>query len=182
MVTHARDHLLEPHARAAGARVRRRRAARRRGRAVGVLGAHFGLRAEERRRHAAEVAAIADRLRAAGRSRRRAGRRDLNSKPHAGEWAAVVRVGCATPCLRRDAAWSTFPARRPTARIDVVLAETGRRGGRLRRLPEHADVAGASDHRPVLAVLRRSRGRADPGGPLGEARRRCRVRGSVQCS
>jgi endonuclease/exonuclease/phosphatase family metal-dependent hydrolase len=117
---------------------------------VGVIGAHFGLRAAERRRHAAEVAAIADQLRTDGAtSVVVAG--DLNSRPWADEWEPLLArqrdpVPAAVP-------WSTYPAKAPTARIDVVLAEPEIEVASC-GLVDHADAARASDHRPVLAVLR----------------------------
>jgi endonuclease/exonuclease/phosphatase family metal-dependent hydrolase len=127
---------------------------------IGVIGVHFGLRAPERHRHAAEVAAIADRLRSDGATAVLiAG--DLNASPSAAEWEPLyVRL---RDTALADAAWGTFPAHAPTARIDVVLAEPDVPVVSCEVL-EHPDVARASDHRPVLAVLRlTSRSGSDSG-------------------
>ena len=116
---------------------------------VGVIGAHFGLRVAERRLHAAEVAVIADELRGAGATTVVLAA-DLNSRPWGAEWKPLLAPLRDT--APKGAAWSTFPARAPTARIDVVLAEpkvTVVSCG----VVDHPEVARASDHRPVLAVL-----------------------------
>lgn len=130
------------------------------GTTIGVVGTHFGLNASERRRHAAEVAEIAEQMRAAGAtSVVVAG--DLNSTPAAAEWEPLL-VGL-SDTAGIGAAWSTFPVRTPRARIDVVLAEP-EVAVHSRGVPDHAELASASDHLPVLAVLRlpRPAGAASP--------------------
>lgn len=116
---------------------------------IGVIGAHFGLRAPERRRHAVEVAAIADQLRADGATTvLLAG--DLNATLAATEWQPLLARWRDT--AEPGADWSTFPASTPRARIDVVLVEPLVTVLSC-EVPPHTDLAGASDHLPVLAVL-----------------------------
>lgn len=116
---------------------------------VGVVGTHFGLRASERRRHAAEVAAIVDQLHEAGATAVVVAG-DLNSAPSAAEWGPLFeRLRDTAP---NDAPWSTYPARAPASRIDVVLAGPEVVVSAC-GLVDHVDVSRASDHRPVLAVL-----------------------------
>jgi endonuclease/exonuclease/phosphatase family metal-dependent hydrolase len=116
---------------------------------IGVVGVHFGLRAPERRRHAEEVAAIADRLRAAGAVGVVLGA-DLNSAPTSAEWEPLLTTLRDTAPPHTD--WSTFPAQQPRARIDVVLADPAVEVTACGVLDEGGPPH-ASDHRPVLAVL-----------------------------
>lgn len=115
----------------------------------GVVGTHFGLRAAERRRHADEVAEVAETLRSAG-AEAVVLAADLNSQPWAREWEPLLaRLRDTVPAGSR---WTTFPARAPTARIDVVLADPAVTVVSTTVI-EHLEVSRASDHRPVLAVL-----------------------------
>ena len=120
---------------------------------VVVIGTHFGLRAPERRRHAAEVAAIADRMRAEGATTVVVAG-DLNSGPAAAEWEPLRSRLHDT--AEAGAGWSTFPASAPRARIDVILTDPTV-AVRSCGVPEPADLSSASDHLPVLAVLRLQR-------------------------
>ena len=150
---------------------------------VGVIGAHFGLRAAERRRHAEEVAAIAHQMRAAGATTVVLGS-DLNSKPWADEWQPLF-AQFRDP-VPRDASWSTYPARMPTARIDVDsgrargggvglrAARPCRRGPRERPPPRARRAPTAT---PGLTAARRhqphgTRGRCSRGAKSGWRRRR----------
>jgi endonuclease/exonuclease/phosphatase family metal-dependent hydrolase len=121
------------------------------GPAVSLACVHLGLRRPERLAH---VAAIQEALRA------RPGRPplviagDLNAAPPSPEWTAWSPVRDPWP-----SAGATFPAGAPSSRIDVVLlgpqleaVEYGEPG------VDDADVRRASDHRPVLAVVRRRGG------------------------
>jgi endonuclease/exonuclease/phosphatase family metal-dependent hydrolase len=119
---------------------------------VGVVGVHLGLNLPERRRHASEIAETVARLRTRGGATVLVAG-DLNALPHADALAPVraelVDVGV------RTTPWHTFPARQPTARIDVIFAPlevTVLSCG----VPDvdADDLVHASDHLPVLAVLR----------------------------
>lgn len=118
----------------------------------GVIGVHGGLSASERRRHAGEIVTVTDRLRTAGAvGVVVAG--DLNAAPDAPEWAVLAARFRDTYAAAPVGDELTYPTAWPRARIDVVLAEapiTVIGAGVF----DHPDVAGASDHRPVLAVLR----------------------------
>lgn len=118
----------------------------------GVIGVHGGLSASERHRHAGEIVVVADRLRAAGAvGVVVAG--DLNAAPGAPEWLGLgdrFQDACA---IRLAGEELTYPAASPRARIDVVLAESPIEVVSAGVL-DHPDVVRASDHRPVLAVLR----------------------------
>ncbi len=119
------------------------------GATFGLIGTHFGLRPPERRRHATEVADLAQRLRVGGASTVIVAG-DFNSKPSAREWEPLLATW--HDSASAEARWSTFPANAPTARIDLVFVEPGVTVTSCGLL-EHIDAARASDHRPVLAVL-----------------------------
>lgn len=118
----------------------------------GVIGVHGGLSSSERRRHAGEIVAVADRLRAAGAvGVVVAG--DLNAAPGAPEWSGLVERCQDAYAVRPAGDELTYPTAATRARIDVVLAEPPIEvmGAGVF---DHPEVARASDHRPVLAVLR----------------------------
>lgn len=118
----------------------------------GVIGVHGGLSASERRRHAGEIVVVADRLRAAGAvGVVVAG--DLNAAPGAAEWVGLGKRFQDAHTARPAGEDLTYPAASPRARIDVVLAESPIEVVSAGVL-DHPDVVRASDHRPVLAVLR----------------------------
>ena len=112
-----------------------------------VASVHLGLDPAER---AAHVALIAEKLAGAGDRLVVAG--DLNERPDGPSWAALAGYGLADP---RPGAPPTFPARAPRSRIDAVLARPGVEvlDDEVWR-PDPRDVVLASDHRPVLALLR----------------------------
>jgi len=118
----------------------------------GVIGMHAGLSATERPRHVGEILVVSERMRTAGAvAVVIAG--DLNSPPDRREWrelAARFTDACAAVSKGAEL---TFPARQPKHRIDVVFTQpplTTLSAGVF----DHPDVPRASDHRPVLAVLR----------------------------
>jgi len=115
---------------------------------IGTASVHLGLDADERRRHAAHTL---DHLAALGVCQLALGG-DLNEVPGAPAWQVLgSRLRDADPAAAGGA--PTFPARAPRVRIDGVLI-----GGDVQvtayELPAVPRVAEASDHRPVLAVLR----------------------------
>jgi endonuclease/exonuclease/phosphatase family metal-dependent hydrolase len=125
------------------------------GRPLVVGSIHLDLHAGARLAHTAEaldlLRSAAD---AAGAPRLLAG--DVNCAPGSAAWreltADLVDTGAAAP---RGAA-ATFTARRPRSRIDAVFASSGpavRGAGVPVDLLDAADVAAASDHRPVLAEI-----------------------------
>lgn len=118
----------------------------------GVVGVHAGLSAAERPRHAGEVAQLADRLRSAGAvGVVVAG--DLNSAPGGRQWSALTATFADAYAVAPGGGELTFPALAPTHRIDAVLVQPPIEvisAGAF----DHPAVERASDHRPVLAVLR----------------------------
>lgn len=113
-------------------------------RPVRVASVHLGLDEAERARHVAAIGARRDGppLVVAG---------DLNEPPGGPSWAALGHLADTDP----DGG-PTFPAAHPRVRIDAVLADA-----RLTVVSagwpdgvDEADVLAASDHRPVVAVLR----------------------------
>lgn len=118
----------------------------------GLIGAHGGLSAPERHRHAAEIAVVADRLRAAGAAAVIIGA-DLNASPDAPEWSVLVGRGQDAYATKPVGDGLTYPAVAPRHRIDAVLAEPPIEVLSAETV-DRADVLRASDHRPVLAVLR----------------------------
>ena len=126
--------------------------------AIRVASVHLGLDEAERARHVRTVVqALRD-----GVPTVVAG--DLNEHPGGPSWTALTEHLVDT-CPDGD---PTFPAARPTARIDAVLADPGLMvlsAGWPDGVSE-ADVVAASDHRPVLAVLRLPRDR--PAVPVGD--------------
>ncbi|NJP69250.1 endonuclease/exonuclease/phosphatase family protein [Streptomyces spiramenti] len=135
---------------------------------LAVVSCHLGLAADERRRHAALVTELLPEL-ADGAPLVLAG--DLNERPRGAARAVLGRA------LRDgwDAAPSggrhTFPAGGPDRRIDAVLAGPGVRFLRCGvpaagdEGPAAADLRAASDHLPVLAVLRIAEGVSAAAGP-----------------
>lgn len=143
----------------------------------GVVGAHLGLRSPERARHAGELAtAVADLRERGASSVLLAG--DLNSLPRAGEWDVLREALVDAADQVEGAAHDTFPARGPRSRIDVVWTGAGVRvlgcdvvgvggdgpgadgtgGGEVERGGvQPGDLARASDHLPVLAVVELTR-------------------------
>jgi endonuclease/exonuclease/phosphatase family metal-dependent hydrolase len=124
--------------------------------AVVVAGIHLGLSPQERSRHVALILAEIEARSQPGDGIVVAG--DLNEPPGSPSWTALER-------LVRDpltGAGPTFPARAPNRRIDAVLAGPPSAPVQVRLVadeewsPDPADLALASDHRPVLVELRRS--------------------------
>jgi endonuclease/exonuclease/phosphatase family metal-dependent hydrolase len=112
---------------------------------------HLGLRPQERAEH---VGILLDRLRQTDRDVADgavvvAG--DLNEPPDGPAWRTLATlVGDPAPDAPR-----TFPARAPDRRIDAVLAGAGVEVVEYGRWqPAERDVRLASDHYPVLAVVR----------------------------
>lgn len=118
----------------------------------GVIGVHAGLSASERRRHADEIATVADRLRAAGAVGVVIGG-DLNASPAAPEWSGLMARWRDAYAAAPVGAELSYPAAAPQARIDVVLAEPPIEVVSA-GVFDHPDAGRASDHRPVLATLR----------------------------
>lgn len=120
----------------------------------GVVGAHLGLTAAERRVEVAEVIDVAAALDVphaivAG---------DLNEEPGDRSWRALATAGFGDPAP--DADDPTFPSTSPHKRIDAILTTEGVKCSTYgvpsarRTDPVLAgDYARASDHLPVLAVL-----------------------------
>lgn len=118
----------------------------------GVIGIHGGLSAAERTRHAAQIRAVADRLLAVGAvGVVVAG--DLNAPVERAEWAPLRESCVDAYAVAPVGDELTFPARQPAHRIDVVLVEPPIEVVSA-GVFDHPDVVAASDHRPVLAVLR----------------------------
>jgi endonuclease/exonuclease/phosphatase family metal-dependent hydrolase len=126
-----------------------------------VASTHLGLDADERLRHAAEVAGRLAAWRRDGEALVLAG--DLNEPPTGATWAALAGDAPAVPSLGlRDAralapegGELTFPSRDPRRRLDAVLLGGAQVLGC--GVPPDLDpalLARASDHRPVLARLR----------------------------
>lgn len=117
-----------------------------------VIGMHGGLAAHERERHGDEILVVSDWMRAAGAvAVVLAG--DLNSAPDRREWRRLSAGFADAYAAAPVGTELTFPAKQPRHRIDVVWAQppidvlgAG--------VFDHRDVPRASDHRPVLAVLR----------------------------
>lgn len=115
---------------------------------LGVASVHLGLDADERSRHAAHALDHLASLRVA----QLALGGDLNEVSGEPAWQVLCsRLRDADPAGAAGA--PTFPARSPRVRIDAVLI-----GGDVQatayELPAVPHVDVASDHRPVLAVLR----------------------------
>ncbi|MFJ7154731.1 endonuclease/exonuclease/phosphatase family protein [Streptomyces sp. NPDC101118] len=122
---------------------------------VGVVSAHLSLHREERQ---AQAGLLLDRLReldvpyavAAG---------DLNEGPEGSAFGLLAAELQDCRAVRPWGAEATFPAGRPERRIDAVFASKGVEVlgcGVPVGLPgvSAADLAGATDHLPVLAALR----------------------------
>jgi endonuclease/exonuclease/phosphatase family metal-dependent hydrolase len=111
-----------------------------------VAGVHLGLDPAERQAHVAELVA---RLSAGGRPAVVVG--DLNERPGGPSWQALAAVAT-DPAPE---AGGTYTVARPRLRIDVVLTGPGIETveyGRWQSDPR--DAALASDHLPVLALIR----------------------------
>lgn len=113
---------------------------------VGVVSCHLSLDPERRAAEVERVIEVAGRLRGpvvvGG---------DLNEPPGGPNWRRLHRAGYVDHGSDR---WPTFPADRPTKRIDALLV----RG--VAGVVQHGDpgldedlLARASDHRPVLLTL-----------------------------
>lgn len=112
---------------------------------VVVGSVHLGLDAAERARHLTEITGVLERFDdsvtiLAG---------DFNEKPDAPTWSRLATefedAGAKNPL-------PTFPARQPKRRIDGVFVRGPVTVTRC-EVPDTADVAAASDHRPVVADL-----------------------------
>ena len=108
---------------------------------------HIGLRPAERRRHAAELTALCDRLSGpfviGG---------DLNERPDGRAVAHLsVRFHDAW-LLAGDVAGETYPAREPRARIDYLFVSDDVAVLKV-IVPPGPDARDASDHLPVIAEL-----------------------------
>ena len=125
---------------------------------VDVASVHLGLDAAERVKHSEEVLGL---LRARGAGAGGPGRLvlagDLNEPPGGPVWARFGAAGLVDACAGAPARTEvTFSTRNPRRRIDAVFATAGLgvvRAGVPADLVDPADLAAASDHRPVLAVL-----------------------------
>lgn len=113
---------------------------------LAVASIHLPLAAERRHQHASRVREMLD---AYGTAHQLAAG-DLNERPPGPTWEAFAFGGLAD--LDTEGG-PTFPAARPAKRIDGILATQG-----VDVLEHHVldgpGVARASDHRPLLAVIR----------------------------
>ncbi len=120
---------------------------------VGVAGLHLGLDARERARHVDEVFHHVELMRTVYGAEHLILAGDVNELPHQYCWRRLCErfVDCAAVVGRADEL--TFPATAPDRRIDGIFASQGIEvvDCRVVDLPE---ATWASDHRPVLAVLR----------------------------
>ncbi|HEY6738544.1 MAG TPA: endonuclease/exonuclease/phosphatase family protein [Actinopolymorphaceae bacterium] len=116
-----------------------------------VVGCHLGLRAARRAAEVPKVVALGEEL---GRGAPTIVAGDLNEEPTGPSWRAFAEAGYADV---RGEDEPTFPADRPTKRIDAVLPSAGLEVLEY-GVPESAairrDLRRASDHLPVLARLR----------------------------
>jgi endonuclease/exonuclease/phosphatase family metal-dependent hydrolase len=119
---------------------------RKSGARLAVASIHLPLVAAQRRQHANRVREVLDHY---GTSLQLAAG-DLNEEPPAPAWDAFGVGGLAD--LDPECA-STYPATRPHKRIDGILATDGVEVVEHRVL-DGAAVSRASDHRPLLAVIR----------------------------
>jgi len=119
---------------------------------VDVASVHLGLDVAERVRHSQEVLARLSgchHLVLAG---------DLNEPPGGPVWIRFAAAGLIDACASAPGRTEvTFSARDPRRRIDAVFATAGLgvvRAGVPSDLVDRTDVLQATDHRPVLAVVR----------------------------
>jgi endonuclease/exonuclease/phosphatase family metal-dependent hydrolase len=123
---------------------------------VGVGGArwtvasmHLGLRADERLRHVEEISEVLSSydppLVLAG---------DVNERPGEPAWQAITEQLQDAFAVAGEGDGLTFRADAPYERIDGVFADSSLTVASC-DVPATPDVLRASDHRPVLAVLRR---------------------------
>jgi endonuclease/exonuclease/phosphatase family metal-dependent hydrolase len=114
---------------------------------ISVAVTHLGLRASERRRHAAELLRLLDSMPepvvVGG---------DLNELPDRGAPASLAERYRDAWVIAGQGDGPTFPADVPTARIDYLFVSGGVRVERV-AVPGEPDVRTASDHRPLLADL-----------------------------
>ena len=114
-----------------------------------VASMHLGLRADERLRHVDEVGEVMSRydlpVVLAG---------DVNERPGEPAWSLLAETyQDAWPAAGNEAAQGlTYSADAPYERIDGVFADH-RLSVLSCQVPDSSEVARASDHRPVLAVL-----------------------------
>lgn len=118
----------------------------RRGARLAVASIHLPLVAATRRQHAHRAREI---LEGYGTAHRLAAG-DLNERPSGPTWEAFGVAGLAD---LDPGCGPTFPAARPDRRIDGILATPGLQVVEHHVLDGEA-VARASDHRPLLAVVR----------------------------
>lgn len=116
---------------------------------VVVVGLHLSLDPAERADHLARVVALADRA-AGGDWTRVVAAGDLNELPGGPAWQTLEERGL-TDRGAGDPR-PTFSTSAPRYRLDVVLAGSGLTGDAAR--VDHPRAAAASDHYPVVAVLR----------------------------
>jgi endonuclease/exonuclease/phosphatase family metal-dependent hydrolase len=124
---------------------------------IRVASVHLGLDPAERLEHAAEVI---ERLSSTGLPMVVAG--DLNEPPHGPVWQAFAKI-VTDPAPE---AGPTFSALRPRRRIDAVLTSPGIETveyGQWR--PDRRDAELASDHLPVLSLIRLASRHTRPPSP-----------------
>jgi endonuclease/exonuclease/phosphatase family metal-dependent hydrolase len=154
-VDHVQEHRLsktrrQPHRGVAVARVRG--AGRAEAADIDIASFHLGLDAAERLAHAEQILALLS-TRA---PRRLALGGDLNEAPGGPAWTRLAAGGLTDPGGGGE---FTFSTRNPRVRIDAVLVSGSvdvLSAGVPTDLVDPADVIAASDHRPVLAVVRLS--------------------------
>ncbi|MBB6172539.1 endonuclease/exonuclease/phosphatase family metal-dependent hydrolase [Nocardiopsis mwathae] len=116
---------------------------------------HLDLDDRARQQHAAEVLALFTAA-AARHSAPGVLAGDINCTPQGPAWRLLAAELCDTGAARPRGEPLTFPARHPRARIDGVFATRGLTvtgAGVPVGLVPAADLAAASDHRPVLAEI-----------------------------
>lgn len=119
---------------------------------VAIAVIHLGLDATERRRHAVEVLAHAAHLaRPYAAAIVVAG--DVNEEPGEPAWAVLTARLRDAYAAAPAGPGATFTARQPRRRIDAVFVDPRVEVAAV-SVPDLPEVAVASDHRPVLAVLR----------------------------
>jgi len=137
--------------------------------AVDVACVHLGLDATERVAHTGEVLALLQARGAVSGPSPVVLAGDLNEAPGGPAWALLAGAGLTDACgTGPGSAQMTFTARNPRRRIDGVFLDGALdvvRAGVPIDLADPADLVTASDHRPVLAVVRLPV--ASPGGSSG---------------
>jgi endonuclease/exonuclease/phosphatase family metal-dependent hydrolase len=117
------------------------------GRELWAVSVHLGLRPAERRRHAAELLGVC-----AGLAGPVVIGGDLNELPDGRNAAALATRYRDAHAAAGAGGGETFPAARPTARIDYVFVSPSVAVVAC-RVADGPAVAAASDHRPVVADL-----------------------------